>query len=163
MTGSYRYYADSYGNQYQWTTTRQSDGKFHIKFVKVSTKYPYAKTIKERTFVKKKTAIAYCLKACRKARNRQDKVLERRIDTRKKRKEQKMAEKPKGKERTKIEYAKKVKHVKDLIKKIDEKTKSLDSKRKALVSRKKSHVKKLKYYEKAYKKVRQQLYDEIEV
>jgi len=162
MSGSYRYY-ESYGTQYRWTTTRQSDGKFHIKFVKGLTKYPFSKTVKERTFAKKRLAIEYCLKASRKNRKHQDEVLKRRNETKEKRKAEKKATQPKGKEKSSIEYTKKVEHTKDLIKQMDKKIKTLDSKRKALVSRKKTHEKKLKYYQKAYKKIRQQIYDEVEV
>lgn len=166
MQGSYRYYNDSYGNEYRYSTQKQSDGKYVVEIVKLRKigLHRYAdKVVKKRSFAKKKTAIQYCGKASRKASIHQDEVLERRRIAKDKRKAEKKANQPKGKERSSIEYTKKIKHTKELIKKIDEKTKALDSKKKALLSRRKTHEKKLKYYQKTFKKIRQQIYDEVEV
>lgn len=166
--GNYRYYNDSYGNEYRYSVEKQSDGKYHVEIVKKCSipkeLHRYREVItKKRTFAKKKTAIDYCSKMSRKASKHQDEVLKKREEAKAKRKAEKKAKEPKGKERTKIQYKKKAEHTKELIKNIDKKIKEVESKKKGLLSRRKTYEKKLKYYQKAFKKVRQQLYDEIEV
>lgn len=166
MMGNYRYYNDSYGNEYRYSVEKQSDGKYHVEIVKLRKAglHRYREVItKKRSFAKKRTAIVYCGRMSRKASEHQDKVLKKREEAKAKRKAEKKAKEPKGKERTKIQYKKKAEHTKELIKNIDKKIKEVESKKKALVSRRKTYEKKLKYYQKAFKKVRQQLYDEIEV
>ena len=161
---TYSYYEDHYNNEYRWSTTKESDGKFHAKIMKYRSERGWAKyrCVKDRAFKLRKTAKAYCLNAVRKAKTHQAEVLKRRSEAKIKRKTLKLAKEPKGKEKSKIEYAKKAKHVKGLIAKIDLKIKALDSKRKALETRKKNYQKKHKYYVKAFVKVREQLYDEVD-
>ena len=72
----YRYYEDLYGNEYRWNTHRQEDGKFKawiVKAVKRKTLWK-SKTTKSRRFTKRKSAIARCLKASLKVKERQTKV-----------------------------------------------------------------------------------------
>ncbi len=160
-----KYYADHYGNQYRWTTKKQNDGKFHVTFVQDKKFKTHHSTwneeviVKHRSFRKKKTAIAYCLNASRKAKERQAPIIERRnkkyqerqvlrrknqdiaLKKREEKKQERLALQPKGKEKSKIEAKKNVEHYKKLIKKTDTKIKSLNT-------RKKNYKKKLKYYEK---------------
>jgi len=165
MDNNYSYFEDNYGNQYRWSTKKQSDGKFHVEFMKSKVRggWEHLTKTKERSFKQRKTAKAYCIKACRKARLHQSEVLKRREELKAKRKAEKKAKEPKGKEKSKINYKKKVEHTKELIKKINKKIKVAESKVQALETRKRTYTKKLKYYVKNYKKVRKQLYDEIEV
>jgi hypothetical protein len=158
---SFSYFQDSYGNEYQWSTTKQADGKFHIRFLKLKKEFgrTVLKLVKERSFKQRQKAKAYCLKAYRKAKERQAPILKKRnekyqireslrrkrqdevLKKRNEKKQERLALQPKGKEKSKIEAKNKVKHLKELIKKIDTKTKSLKTRRK-------TYAKKLKYYEK---------------
>jgi len=170
MNKNYAYYEDLYGNQYRWSTKKQNDGKFHINFFKLK-KRTYAKLssdyelvlIKERSFKQRKTAKAYCLKAYRKAKQKQSpivkkrnekmqerlalkskheaEVLERRKERLREAKEKRDSLKPKGREKAKIEAKAKKEHLLKLIKKTDTKIKSL-------TTRRKKYLKKLKYYDK---------------
>ncbi len=133
----YRYYEDLSGNQYRYTTHRQEDGKFHASIYRYfSGKRLYKKT-KERAFAKKKLAIAWCVKAYSKARERQEQVQNARAI----RKKQRDDLKPKGKTKSRLLAESKIKHYEGLQKKIDRKIKSL-------TTRRKSYAKKIKYYQK---------------
>ncbi len=148
----HRYYEDLNLNQYMWTTHKQSDGKFHIIFKKFVRGYrTYSgtyKVVKRRSFNKKKTAIAYCLKAYLKAKERQQKVLEGRA----KRKQARLDLKPKGKEKSKIEAKEKLAHFTELSWNIVRQRKDLEKKHKkqlrSLGTRMINYNKKVKYYRK---------------
>lgn len=117
------------------------------------------KIVKERSFKQRKKAKAYCLKAYRKAKERQAPILKKRnekyqeretlkrknqteaLKKRNEKKQERLALQPKGKEKSKIEAKNNVEHYKKLLKKIDTKTRSLNTRRK-------TYAKKLKYYEK---------------
>jgi hypothetical protein len=164
----YSFFTDWNGNEYRWSKKKESDGKFHAIIIKRGVTSSYGgyggkwKVVKKREFNLRRKAKAYCLTACRKAIEHQKIVSQRRSEKKQQRQQEKLAKQPKGKEKTKLEYAKKIAHVKELIKNIDGKIKKADSKTKALISRKKTYLKKLKYFDKAHSKIRQQMYDEIE-
>ena len=136
---------DLYGNKYQWTTHRQDDGKFHCRISKKSKskydkKHFVFRTVKSISFVKKKTAIAWCLKNCLKAQERQRKVLAKREEAKTIRKETKKALNTKD-----VVIEKKINHLLSLVKKADRRIKSNET-------RKKSYEKKVKYYRKKLQK-----------
>lgn len=133
----YRYYEDLSGNQYRYTTHRQEDGKFHASIHRYYSGKRFYKKTKERAFTKKKLAIAWCVKAYSKARERQEQVRNARAI----RKKQRDDLKPKGKTKSKLIAQNKIKHYKGLQKKIDRKIKSL-------TTRRKNYDKKIKYYQK---------------
>ena len=83
----YRYFEDSYNNQYRYTTHRQEDGKFHATILKYRSKNMWATytKIKSRYFRKRKDAKSYCIKACRKATIHQDIVIRARYERKKER------------------------------------------------------------------------------
>jgi len=152
INSKYRYYEDLYGNQYRWTTHKQSDGKFKAKILKLKSRdnrgnYSLV-TIKERHFKKKKSAIAWLLKAYLKAKSRQQKVL----DSRAKRKQTRLDLKPKGKEKSRIEAQEKLKHFRGLSINVDRKRKELNKNYKkqlrSFATRQKTYRKKAKYYKK---------------
>jgi len=134
----YRYYEDLYGSQYRWTTHKQQDGKFHGTILKANHSGGWLgfTTKKKRSFAKKKTAIAWCLKAYLKAKERQEKVFKARAV----RKKLRLDLEPKGVEKSLLIIGSKIKHYKQLQKKIDTKLKSLNTRRK-------NYGKKIKYYE----------------
>jgi hypothetical protein len=137
---NYRYYEDLYGNQYRWTTHKQSDGKFHARILKLkrqSKYYQQLRTTKSRAFAKKKSAITWCLKAYLKAKQRQEQVIKARGDRKKARDDLK----PKGKQLSLLKVESNLKHYKQLKKKNETKIKSLNT-------RIKFYGKKIKYYEK---------------
>lgn len=133
----YRYYEDLYGNEYRWNTHRQEDGKFRAWIVKVrGAKW---KPTKSRSFTKKKSAIAWCLKAYLKAKERQRKVL----DDRSKRKKVRLDSIPK---QTKSQYAlEKRKHYEKLQKNLNKK---IAKQIKTLKTRARTYQKKINYYKK---------------
>ena len=143
----HRYYEDLNLNQYSWTTHRQQDGKFHISFKKFVKGYrTYVgtyKVVKRRSFSKKKTAIAYCLKAYLKAKTRQQKVLEGRA----KRKQLRLDLKPKLSSKQKsLQLAQdKRKHYEKLQKNLNKK---IDKQIKTLKTRIRTYQKKINYYKK---------------
>ncbi len=137
----YRYYGDLYGNEYRWTTHPQEDEKFKATILKVKTSDGWLRFIKtkERYFVKRKTAKAWCLKHVRKANVHQKIVL----DTRAKRKQQRLDAKPKytKSEIAKQEAEKHITHYNKLVAKADTKIKAANT-------RKKTYLKRIKYYQK---------------
>jgi len=135
----YRYYEDLYGNQYRWTTHKQGDGKFHATILKANHSHGWLTytTKKQRSFTKRKTGKAWCLKAYLKAKERQEKVFKERAE----RKKVRLDLKPKGVEKSLLNVANKIKHFKQLQKKIDTKLKSLNTRRK-------NYGRKIRYYEK---------------
>jgi len=143
----YRYYEDLYGNQYRWTTHKQSDGKFNAKILKLKsrdTRGNYSLiTIKERHFKKKKSAIAWLLKACLKAKARQQKVLDDRV----KRKQARLDLKPKftAKEKSLQHAIDKRKHFVELQRNSN---KRLAKQIKLNKSRCRRYQKKINYYKK---------------
>ena len=137
----YRYYEDLYGNEYRWTTHPQDDGKFKATILKAKTLggwLRYTKT-KERSFIKRKTAKAWCLKHCQKAKKHQSVVLDARV----KRKQQRLDAKPKL---TSTQIS--IKNTKDKIKHYETLQAKCDKKIKTLETRKKTYLKKIKYYNK---------------
>lgn len=145
-----RYYEDHNLNQYRYTTHRQEDGKFAVIFRKFYKKNGYGnyKVTKQRSFSKKKTAIAYCLKAYLKARTRQEEVLKRRAVKKKAR----LDLKPKGLEKSRIEANEKLVHFRKLSINVDKQRKEAEKKYKkqlrSLATRQKTYRKKAKYYQK---------------
>ncbi len=148
----YRYYEDLNGNQYRWTTHKQLDNKFHARILKLKKNKTWNRyqlhTVKERAFAKKKTAIAWLLRACIKAKKRQQEVL----DGRNKRKQARLDLKPKGKEKSKIEAKEKLLHFRKLSWNVDKQRKDLEKKHKkqlrSLGTRQINYNKKVKYYKK---------------
>lgn len=148
----YRYYEDLYGNEYRWNTHRQEDGKFKAWIVKAVAKKtwgnPQYKTIKQRSFTKRKSAIAWCLKAYLKTKTRQRKVL----DEREKRKQTRLDLKPKGIEKSRIEAKEKLDHFRKLSWNIVKQRKDLQKKHekqlRSLGTRMINYNKKVKYYRK---------------
>jgi len=147
----YRYYEDLNGNQYRWTTHKQSDGKFNAKILKLKKYGRNSHSLiptKVRNFSKKKSAIAWLLKAYLKAKERQQKVLEGRA----KRKQVRLDLKPKGKEKSKIEAKEKLAHFTELSWNIVRQRKDLEKKHKkqlrSLGTRMINYNKKVKYYRK---------------
>ena len=139
------YYSDYYGHKYLWTTHRQDDGKFHCRISKKSKskydkKHFVFRTVKSISFVKKKTAITWCLKNCLKAQERQRKVLAKREEAKTIRKETKKALHTKD-----FVIEKKINHLLSLVKKANRRIKSNET-------RKKSYEKKVKYYRKKLQK-----------
>ena len=67
---NYSYFEDLYNNEYRWSTKKESDGKFHARIMKYRSEKGWAKykCVKDRGFKLRKTAKAYCLNACRKAK-----------------------------------------------------------------------------------------------
>jgi hypothetical protein len=96
--------------------------------------------VKSISFVKKKTAIAWCLKNCLKAQERQRKVLAKREKEKSIRKEAKKSLNTKD-----VVIEKKINHLLSLVKKADRRIKSNET-------RKKSYEKKVKYYRKKLQK-----------
>ena len=143
----YRYYEDLYGNEYRWNTHRQEDGKFKAWIVKAVSKKtwgnPQYKTTKSRSFTKKKSAIAWCLKAYLKAKKRQRKVL----DDRAKRKQTRLDLKPKftSKEKAFHHAQDKRKHYEKLQKNLNKK---IDKQIKTLKTRIRTYQNKVNYYKK---------------
>lgn len=148
----YRYYEDLYGNEYRWNTHRQEDGKFHCWIVKAvgrkSWGNPQYKTVKSRSFTKKKSGIAWCLKAYLKAKQRQQVVIKARAV----RKQTKIDLKPKGKDKSRIEAQEKLDHFRKLSWNIVKQRKDLEKKHKkqlrSLGTRMINYNKKVKYYRK---------------
>ena len=137
----YRYYEDLYNNEYRWTTHKQNDGKFKATILKAKTSggwLRYTKT-KERSFVKRKTTKAWCLKHCQKAKKHQRIIL----DARAQRKQQRLDAKPKL---TATEVS--IKNAEDKTQHYKKLQAKCDSKIKALLTRKKMYKKKIKYHEK---------------
>ena len=145
-----RYYEDLNNNRYGWTTHRQQDRKFHVTFKKHSVKKGWGslKVVKQRSFAKKKTAIAYCLKAYLKAMARQ-KIVQR---GRAERKQTRLDLKPKGIEKSRIEAKEKLDHFKKLSWNVVKQRKDLEKKHKkqlrSLGTRMINYNKKVKYYRK---------------
>jgi hypothetical protein len=140
-------YRDLYGNQYLYTTHRQDDGKFHCLIKKkmksrIHKKYFVFRTVKSISFVKRKTANAWCLKKCHKAQERQRVVLARREEGKTLRKEAKKLINTKD-----VVIEKKIKHLLLLVKKADKRIKANET-------RKKSYQKKVKYYNKKLMEVK---------
>lgn len=142
----YRYFEDSYNNQYRWTTHKQEDGKFHATILNYKSKNMWAtyKKVKSRYFRKRKDAKSYCLKACRKATAHQDKVIRARYE----RKKERLDAKPVySKDQLRVQEAKrKINNYKKLISKAD-------TKMKTLTTRRKTYVKKIKVMQKRIDKV----------
>lgn len=141
----YRYYEDLYGNEYRWNTHRQEDGKFKawiVKAVKRKTIW-ISKTTKSRSFTKRKSAIAWCLKAYLKAKERQRKVL----DDRSKRKQTRLDLKPKftSKEKAFHHAQDKRKHYEMLQKNLNKK---IAKQIKTLKTRIRTYQNKVNYYKK---------------
>lgn len=150
-----RYYQDLNLNQYKYSTHRQEDNKFLVKFLKAHHKgswITYTET-KRRSFSKKKTAIAYCLKAYLKARTRQEEVLKRRAVKKKAR----LDLKPKGIDKSRIEAKERLAHFRKLSINVDKKRKEAEKKHKkqlrSLATRQKNYRKKAKYYQKRVEKL----------
>ena len=147
----YRYYEDPYGNQYRWTTHKQSDGKFNAKILRLK-KYGRGShsliPTKVRSFTKKKSAIAWLLKAYLKAKERQLNVIKARAI----RKQARLDLKPKGKDKSKIEAQEKLDHFRKLSWNIVKQRKDLEKKHKkqlrSLGTRMINYNKKVKYYRK---------------
>ena len=147
----YRYYEDLNGNQYRWTTHKQSDGKFNAKILKLK-KYGRGShsliPSKVRNFSKKKSAIAYCLKAYLKAVARQKIVQKGRAE----RKQIRLDLKPKGIEKSRIEAKEKLDHFRKLSWNVVKQRKDLEKKHKkqlrSLGTRMINYNKKVKYYKK---------------
>lgn len=139
-------YRDLYGNQYLYTTHRQDDGKFHCLIKKkMKSHYKnmvYFNQVKSISFVKRKTANAWCLKKCCKAETRQRVVLARREEAKTLRKEAKKLINTKD-----VVIEKKIKHLLSLVKKADKRIKANET-------RKKSYQKKVKYYNKKLMEVK---------
>ena len=151
----YRYYQDLYGNQYRWTTHKQVDGKFHARILKLKSwhgrsvskrygsSYRQLRTTKRRTFTKKRSAIAWCLKAYLKAKEHQQNVINDRSIRKKRLDSIRLNSIPK---QTKSQYAdKKLKHYQDLKENLQKK---MDTKIKTLKTRMETYQKKIKYYQK---------------
>jgi len=141
----YRYYEDLYNNQYRWSTHKQDDGKFTATYLKYysSRGWGHLKVMKVRSFVKRRTAKAWCLKQVRKAKAHQKIVL----DARAKRKQQRRDAKPKyTKSETAIQESKKqIEHYNKLIAKADTKIKTANT-------RKRTYLKRIKYYQRRIEK-----------
>lgn len=139
----YRCYGDLYGNEYRWTTHPQEggNGKFRATILKVNTSGGWLtfKQTKERYFVKRKSAKAWCLKHCLLANTHQKIVL----DARAERKQQRLDAKPKyTKSEISIQESQKhITHYNKLVTKADTKIKAANT-------RKKTYLKRIKYYQK---------------
>ena len=145
----YRYYTDLYGNRYSWTTHKQEDGKFKGTIKKANHKrkgWLSFNVVKEKSFVKRKSAKSWCLKNMLKAREHQKIVL----NARTKRKQDKIDAKPKLNKVQKLIQVqqKKIDHYKKLQSKADTKIK-------ALTTRKKTYEKKINYHTKRIVKLNQ--------
>ena len=137
----YRYYADLYGNEYRWYTHKQKDNKFKaiIKIVKTKGGWLRFTTKKERSFIKRKTAKAWCLKYYMKAKEHQKIVLQGRAD----RKQARLDAKPKlsKNDKSRIYSEEKITHYEKLQAKCDTKIKTL-------TTRKKTYQKRIRYHKK---------------
>jgi len=141
----YRYYEDPYGNQYRWTTHKQTDGKFHARYMKAIHQRGWLtyKKAKARSFTKKKSAIAWCLKRYLKAKERQENVIKARAV----RKQARLNLKPKlTTKQISFQLAiEKRKHYEQLQKNLNKK---IAKQIKTLKTRCKTYQKKINYYKK---------------
>lgn len=150
----YRYYQDLYNNEYRWTTHKQEDGKFHATFLKARKyrRWTSFTNKKERYFVRRSSAKAWCLKMVQKAKKHQKVV----IDARATRKQERLDAEPKLTPTQKaIKIAEsKIQHYKDLQNKCNKKLRSLHT-------RNKTYQKRINYHKKRTEKLNQPLHLEV--
>jgi len=81
---NYRYFEDLYNNEYRWSIQTNEDGYYTCGMYKYSDKgrlgWAHYKQTKSRKFRKRNMAKSWCLKHVRKARARQEIVLNARAD-----------------------------------------------------------------------------------
>jgi len=140
-----RYYEDLYGNQYRWATIPEG-GKYTSAIYKFKTDRFYGRFIltKKRIFSKRRMAKAWCLKHVRRAKTRQQVVL----DAREKRKEDRLELLPKF---TKAEL--KLQKIEKEVERLNNNIKRADKKMKSLTTRKKTYEKKIKVSTRQIKKL----------
>lgn len=133
------YYEDLYGNQYRWATKPDYNGKYEAEIYKLKkgnnyNRY-YFQITNRRIFSRRRMAKAWCLKHVRKAKARQQIV----IDGREVRRQERLDAKPK--------YSKLQLEILKLQKEVDNHRRSLikgDTKIKTLTTRRNTLVKTIK-------------------